>query len=105
MLLACCIVGHRKRGWLWTTRLGSPVAIHPSDPTGYPAGREKYAAHTVYEEDSDGNIDPHSMRSHAIARMAMWGYDRHGECTALQKIPVKSPLDQKEVKTFYMVRD
>lgn len=66
---------------------------------------QKFQDTLEYEEDEDGEICLFPGRASLIARLAVWGYRSTDGCLKLRKITTRNPWDQKEVKTFYFVRN
>lgn len=66
---------------------------------------QKFQDMHEYEEDKDGEICLFPGRASLIARLAVWGYRSTDGCLKLRKITTRNPWDQKEVKTYYFVRN
>ena len=65
---------------------------------------QKFQGMTEYEED-DGELYPFPGRARLIACLTIWGHKSTDGCLNLRKVTTKNPWDQKEVKTFYFVRN
>lgn len=66
---------------------------------------QKFQDTLEYEEDEDGEICPSPGRTSILARLAVWGYRSTDGCLKFRKVTTRNPWDQKEVKTFYFVRN
>ena len=58
----------------------------------------------VYEENQHGDIDQRTALHEIAARVAMWRCCTNG-CLYFLKVTTTNPWDQKEVNTFYFVRN
>lgn len=67
--------------------------------------RQEFQGMIEYEEDKDGDIRPFLRYASIVARLAVWGYRSTDRCLKLRKVTTKNPWDQKEVKTYYFVRN
>lgn len=67
--------------------------------------RQEFQDMLEYEEEEDGDICPFPGYASIIARLAVWGYRSTDRRLKLRKITTRNPWDQKEVKTFYFVRN